>query len=132
MYSAENGQKNNGHTILTDCVTVLIPVVLPTLLRQLLQDKPFLASKGQIFLSSYIQLFPRFDPPFSISFSPNISPVFSFTGQPFMRLTECNLEIKRSFFLSLFRVISTFKGIKRKEWVNKIKDERNGMTLKLA
>ena len=28
--------KNNGHTILTDCVTVFISVVLPTLLRQLL------------------------------------------------------------------------------------------------
>ena len=29
--SAENGQKNNGHTIQTDCVTVFISVVLPTL-----------------------------------------------------------------------------------------------------
>ena len=28
--------------------------------------------------------------------------------------------------------ISVSKGIKRKEWVNKIKDERNGMTLMLA
>ena len=34
--SAENGQKNNGHTIQRDCVTVFISVVLPTLLRQLL------------------------------------------------------------------------------------------------
>ena len=29
--SAENRQKNNGHTIQTDCVTVFISVVLPTL-----------------------------------------------------------------------------------------------------
>ena len=29
---AENGQKNNGHTIQRDCVTVFISVVLPTLL----------------------------------------------------------------------------------------------------
>ena len=35
VYSAENGQKNNGHTIQMDCVTVFISVVLPTLLRQL-------------------------------------------------------------------------------------------------
>ena len=35
VYSAENGQKNNGHTIQKDCVTVFISVVLPTLLRQL-------------------------------------------------------------------------------------------------
>ena len=29
MYSAENEQKNNGHTIQRDCVTVFISVVLP-------------------------------------------------------------------------------------------------------
>lgn len=33
-------------------------------------------------------------------------------------------KLRGSFFLPLFRVISTFKGIKRKEWVNKDKDRK--------
>ncbi len=70
----------------------------------------FLASKGQFLFFSNSLKFSPFDPPFSSSFSPNLSPVFSFTGQPFMRLTECNLEIKRLLFSPFISGYFSFKG----------------------
>ena len=59
--------------------------------------------------------------PFSSSFSPIFSPFFSSSGQLLWDLRSAIWKLRGSFFLPFFRLISTSKGVNRKERANKDK-----------
>ena len=79
----------------------------------------FLSSKGQIFLSSFSLTFFHFDPPFFFLFFSNFLSAHLIIGSTFMRLAECNLEIKRLLFSPFISAYFGFKGTNRKEQVNR-------------
>lgn len=70
----------------------------------------FLASKGQIFLSSSHPIFSHFDPPFFHLFFSNFLSAHLIIGSTFMRLAECNLEIKRVLFSPFISGYFDFQG----------------------
>ena len=84
----------------------------------------FLASKGQIFLSSFFSFFLVLTRPRSSSFLQFSLRTPHHRVNFYENLRSAIWKLRGSFFLPLFRVISTFKGIKRKEWVNKDKDRK--------
>ena len=69
----------------------------------------FLASTGQIFLSSFHPIFSLFDPPFFFLFFSNFLSVSLIIGSTFMRLAECNLEIKRVLFSLVLLALNRIK-----------------------
>lgn len=78
--------------------------------RLCVTGQTFLSSKGQIFLSSSHPIFPRFDPPSFFLFFSNFLSVSLIIWSTFMRLAECNLEIKRLLFSPFISGYFSFKG----------------------
>ena len=70
-------------------------------------------------LSQILSIWPALFLPLFLS---NFISVYLIIGSSFMRLTECNLEIKRVLFLSFFLALSDWKRTNRKERVNKDKE----------
>lgn len=68
------------------------------------QGKPFYRLWGNSFYSPLFSISSLLTRPFTFSFSPNISPKNLIFGSAVMRETECNLEIKSSFFSRYFSV----------------------------
>ena len=69
----------------------------------------FLSSKGQIFLSSSYPIFSHFDPTFFHLFFSKYLSVSLIIGSTFMRLAECNLEIKRVLFSLVLPALNRIK-----------------------